>query len=409
VATAQAVQAQAQAHAQAPRSRRRVGWHKGSELDEEMWPTESFGGVSDEQFWDGMASDKPLATTARTAAAPDPGSRRRLPEVVPVRDVDDRGRGDRSASSGSGAYSPPAGRSGPADRTVIQPVRRGPQPIQTGPQPIQTGPQPTSVAARSYQPATQPQPYQAAQSYQPPTQPSPVAGQTGRGGIPTDPRGRARPANGTDVGAGAGAHEDPLTSSAYSLRQPGAVDGRSQSPGRSRDLSREQYEAALSQETQTFSLADAQAANGGYPGGVPPFRQFDSSAGGGNGRVPEHRSGGGRSDTSIYDGLRSDAYWSGGRPDSPRGAGTTDEYGSPVGHPYPERPYSGPAPSPAAPSYGDTYGYGYPVSPADDPRPSNGTRGQGRSGANGSRGARHAYPASNGRRSPYDPRMNGRG
>src|SRR2546423_4714503 len=45
----------------------RRGFRKGADLDEEMWPAESFGGVSDEQFWDDLASDKPLATTARTA------------------------------------------------------------------------------------------------------------------------------------------------------------------------------------------------------------------------------------------------------------------------------------------------------------------------------------------------------
>ena len=28
---------------------------------------EAFGGVRDEQFWDDLAADKPLATTARTA------------------------------------------------------------------------------------------------------------------------------------------------------------------------------------------------------------------------------------------------------------------------------------------------------------------------------------------------------
>ena len=49
------------------RPRRRVGFRKGSDVDEELWPAESFGGVSDEQFWDDLASDKPLTTTARTA------------------------------------------------------------------------------------------------------------------------------------------------------------------------------------------------------------------------------------------------------------------------------------------------------------------------------------------------------
>src|SRR5215472_5985504 len=59
----------------AARTRRRVGFRKGADLDEELWPTETFGGVSDEQFWDDLASDKPLATTAR-AAQPESGSRR---------------------------------------------------------------------------------------------------------------------------------------------------------------------------------------------------------------------------------------------------------------------------------------------------------------------------------------------
>ncbi len=54
--------------------------------------------------------------------------------------------------------------------------------------------------------------------------------------------------------------EDPLTSAAFSLRTSGPVDGRSyQASRRSRDISREQYEAAVSQETQTFTLA-------GWPG-----------------------------------------------------------------------------------------------------------------------------------------------
>ena len=121
------------------RGRRRVGFRKGAEVDEELWPTETFGGVSDEQFWDDMASDKPLATTARSAASADPGSRRRLPDVAPLpngRDADDRGRLDasRMAGGGSGAYPLPVGRPGPADRTASQPIQTSPQRIQTGSQ-----------------------------------------------------------------------------------------------------------------------------------------------------------------------------------------------------------------------------------------------------------------------------------
>jgi hypothetical protein len=63
------------------RMRRRVGWRKGADVDEELWPAEAFGGISDEQFWDDLASDKPLATTARTASGV-PQSR--SPEAVPA-------------------------------------------------------------------------------------------------------------------------------------------------------------------------------------------------------------------------------------------------------------------------------------------------------------------------------------
>ena len=64
------------------RPRRRVGFRKGADVDGELWPAESFGGVSDEQFWNDLASDKPLTTTARTAQQ-DPGIRNRPLDAVP--------------------------------------------------------------------------------------------------------------------------------------------------------------------------------------------------------------------------------------------------------------------------------------------------------------------------------------
>src|SRR5215813_186684 len=67
----------------AAKPRRRKGFRKGADLDEELWPAESFGGVSDEQFWDDLASDKPLATTARTAQQ-EPPSRSRLSAPAPA-------------------------------------------------------------------------------------------------------------------------------------------------------------------------------------------------------------------------------------------------------------------------------------------------------------------------------------
>ena len=62
--------------------RRRVSFRKGADVDEELWPTETFGGVSDEQFWDDLASDKPLTTTARTAQQ-EPRTRNRPFAAVP--------------------------------------------------------------------------------------------------------------------------------------------------------------------------------------------------------------------------------------------------------------------------------------------------------------------------------------
>jgi len=116
-------------------------------------------------------------------------------------------------------------------------------------------------------------------------------------------------------------------------------------------MPREQYDATVTQETQTFSAAETEAASSGYPGGVPPFRQSESSA---NGRSP-----------SSYSGT---AY---GDPSPVTQAMTT-------------------------PPYGENYGYGSGGSPAqpDDPRRQNGTRSHARHGGTGEAGraARQAYP-----------------
>ncbi|HET9974017.1 MAG TPA: hypothetical protein VFQ68_37695, partial [Streptosporangiaceae bacterium] len=160
------------------RSRRRVGFRKGAEIDEELWPAETFGGVSDEQFWDDLASDKPLTTTARTAqqdAGPrsrllDTGSdtdprgtqalggdrsgpsqarsdrtrpdqdrtdRNRTDRNGTDRDRTDQGRGGRAASEGRrsagyGAYpGPRTGTDPAAERTVVQPAYAATQPVKS--------------------------------------------------------------------------------------------------------------------------------------------------------------------------------------------------------------------------------------------------------------------------------------
>jgi len=364
------------------RSRRRVGWRKGSDVDEELWPAKSFGGVSDEQFWDDLAADKPLATTARTAQ-PETTARRRPPNSGPLPDlhpVESRSREDSRRATAEGAGTHPQPRLGPDDRTAIQPA------VQAAAQPGASAP----LATQPYPTATQPSPIT--------TQPV-RAGQPVRAAQPpTGSRGRSRPAISAD--------EDPLTSPAYSLRAKGSVDGRSRLP----DRGRERYNAAVAQDTQAFSLADTQAASGGYPDRVPPFRQVDRPAHSANGR--------GRSDAVRSDAVRSDPLHTGRfrtdplrsdhlRPDPLRSG---DGYGATGAYPYPQ-PYGEPMLSASIPPYGERYGYGAPASqpnPAGDPRRPSGGRSPGQAGANGagdgSWGSRPGSPPVNGHRGPYDPR-----
>ena len=187
-------------------------------------------------------------------------------------------------SQGPGATHPVRAATGPSPlrSASSQPVNAPSQPVNAPSQPVNAPSQPVSAAAP-----------------------------------PAEPRGRRRASRNDD--------EDPLTSAAFSLRSSGPVDGRSSR--RSRDTTRDQYDA-VAQETQTFSAAETEAASGGYPGGVPPFRQSESSAGG---RPPSSYSG------TSYD-----------EPSSVTQAMNT-------------------------PPYGETYGYGSGGSPAR--RPSRTTRG----------------------------------
>jgi len=169
-------------HREAPTGpRRRVAWRKGTDIDQEFWPIEVFGGVSDEQFWDDLAADKPLAATARTAQA-DSG-----PRTQPAR-----------------AY--PATRPTAADWTAVQAAMQAA--VQPAIRSAQAAATPLALATQAYLARTQPsatatQPVRAAQQ-------------------PTKSRGRRNAAAGAP-----GIDEDPLTSPAYSLRAKGAVDGRS--------------------------------------------------------------------------------------------------------------------------------------------------------------------------------------
>ena len=165
-----------------PRSRRRVAWRKGTDVDEELWPAEAFGGVSDEQFWGDLAADRPLATTARTAQ-PDAGARKRPPQAGRLPDLPpaDRGRQATPRGTSGGAATRPPSRPGPNDQTAVPAVL---------PSPNATRPVRAAAPPAAAPPAGSPGPSRAA----------------------------------------TGAGEDPLTSPAYALRPQGAVDGRPRQP-----------------------------------------------------------------------------------------------------------------------------------------------------------------------------------
>jgi hypothetical protein len=233
--------------------RRRKGFRKGADLDEELWPAESFGGVSDEQFWDDLASDKPLATTARTAQQ-EPPSRSRLSAPAPGAGLitgsaagpaagldngpatgpqavqapaGDRKRDERGPGGGRrGRYPAPRTASDPtAERTAIQPSYAATQPVQGMKPPLPGATQPVRVAATPPRGTAAP----------------PREALTPPGGTATPQREAVTPARGTAAqpgGAGtqptetrrrrpSSAEEDPLTSAAFSLRPSGPVDGRS--------------------------------------------------------------------------------------------------------------------------------------------------------------------------------------
>jgi hypothetical protein len=371
---------------QASRSRLRVAWRKGSDVDEELWPTEEFGGVSDEQFWSDLAADKPLTTTARTAQ-PDSAASRRPPSGGPLPDLypaGDRGRADGRRGIAEGSGTRPQPRPVPNDRTATQPVHAGKQSSPTSP----GATQPYTSATQRVSTATQP----VRVTHQPAESP-----------------GRSRPA--------ASADEDPLTSPAYSLRAKGNANGHSYpSPRRSQDLTREQYRSA-------------NGANGANAGaGRSDVTRSDVT------RSDVSRSDVTRSDVSRSDASRANGY----RPDAPRSEPPRSEpprsepprsepprpgsaYRGTVpgtAYPYPQQSYSKPTQSMSASPQGDRYGYGNPdryraqTIPGGGPGRANGGWSPGRAGGNGANGvnrsSRPAYPPANGYRPPYDPPGYGR-
>jgi hypothetical protein len=203
------VAASAEGGDRAARPRRRVGFHKGAHVDEELWPTETFGGVSDEQFWDDLASDKPLTTTARTAQQ-EPGTRNRPFAAVPpaatqpVQKMPPAPKMPVAQKMPSAPKMSPTQKMPPAPKMpAVQkmPAAQKMPPVQNKPAQVPTATQPVQAAVGISRPmSAASQPLRAADQ-------------------PAETRGRRR--------ASSSADEDPLTSAAFSLRTSGPVDGRS--------------------------------------------------------------------------------------------------------------------------------------------------------------------------------------
>jgi hypothetical protein len=322
------------------RPRRRRGWRNGADVDEELWPAEGFGGISDEQFWDDLASDKPLATTARTAqSGPARGDAVRPPDGrqpgpgqpgpgQPGPGQPGPGRAAGTARPFPGTTQPvPAARSAaPATQpvTAVRPPATATQPVPALRAPVPA----TQPAPAARPPVTGTQPVPALRAPVPATQPVPAVRPTAAAAVrpaaaATQPAHAARPpaaapqpahAAGQPAEPGArrrgrrDAEEDPLTSAAFALRASGPVDGHSSLTARG-----------------TAELGRAEAAHRPGPAGAP---------------------------------------------------GGTSPY------PYPERPYREPAwdggssrtdsASANTPPYGESYGLGGTQPRADDPRRSGG-------------------------------------
>jgi hypothetical protein len=363
--------------------RRRVGFRKGADLDEELWPTESFGGVSDEQFWDDLASDKPLATTARTAQ-PDTPSKNRLsapapgsglisgatagldtgpatdPQAVQAQ-ADNRKRDERGPGGGRrGTY--PAPRTAPdpaAERTAIQPAYAATQPVYSAAQPAHSATQPVQSMKPPLPGGTQSVRAAAAQPRAASTQARAAAAQPRAAAAqPTETR-RRRPSS---------AEEDPLTSAAFSLRPSGPVDGRSST--RARNGSADRYDTSSRGGTSPYPLAAptyGDSSSVTQTMSTPPYGQ---DYGYGNGSPPAPAAP--ASEPRRHNGT--------GNHSRPEGAG---EGTRPVRQPYPRDSHR---------AGGNQGAAGYPGNVS---YPGNGYP------ANGYQGGGHR---ANGHRAPYDPR-----
>ncbi len=364
------------------RTRRRVGFRKGAEVDEELWPTESFGGVSDEQFWDDLASDKPLTTTARTAQQDSARRTSRAAQRTEPRGRDQTPRfpaaPDRLAAGNraSGTLAADAGAEAGAVAGAVSPAESPDQPL-------------IRPAYGATQPVTPLKPAASARSAAPQPAITTLKPVGGAGPLPASAR---QPGTVNQPGEGrrptlSSGKDDPLTSSAFSLREAGPVDGhslRTTGPARGRD-----YQASTAEEGQPPAAGDM--GSGGYLPS-PPAPGYLA----GNDAAPYG--------TSSYSPAAYDAASYGAGPYDSAQYGTaqhgTAQYGTAQ---YGAGPYDGPA---RTPPNADAYGYRSP-GPLDEPRrpngtPPNGVRPNGArpNGAapSGSRpSARHAGPDDRGR------------
>ncbi len=217
---------------------RRMGRSR-QDYDNDPWPSaDEIDGVSDDQFWSDLSSDKPLATTARTAQAPSDSGRPWAPGDGP-------GRPGPAAEPGSAdmvsalvpATAPAMGRGRRAQRRVAEPEDG------TEPRPRQ---QPDGGAGGAVRPRGS-------------GGPSGAAGPGASGGS----RRRGEP-----MRSPGGAEEDPLTSASFSRHARAASDSRSYQGSRQAHRPSHGRPDASADDTQTMR-PDPRSYRAPDPAGAP--------------------------------------------------------------------------------------------------------------------------------------------
>ena len=216
------------------------------DYDNDPWPSsDEIDGVSDDQFWSDLSSDKPLATTARAAQAPSDSDQPWAPGDGPVRPG--RSAGPDSTDMVSApvpADAPAMGRGRPARGRAAEP--------EDG-----TEPRPRQRADGGAGGAVGPQG---------PGGPSGTAGPGASGGS----RRRGEP-----MRSPRGAEEDPLTSASFSRHAREASDSRSYRGSRQPHLPSHGRPDASADETQTMRpdpRGYAAPGPAGAPGSGSPRR-----------------------------------------------------------------------------------------------------------------------------------------